>query len=198
MKFTSNTHRQNISKLALINLGALLWLSAWLSYPLAAQTQSKRLQIHQIAQSEISSQSRDITYARLEIGGIKLSMPESEVRKALGQPLEVKNGYMTIAGKTRTLRYSGITIELLEDVEPTGKFSVYEIKTNSPRYVTKDGVKVGDRISKVISIYGRPEGSQTEGSDTLSYPVNHPTPAYLIFTIENGIVRTISCGDFLG
>lgn len=196
MKVPAKHHYQNTFKLNFLNIGFFWYLTHLFAYALPAQPRSAKLSIpYQISQT---TRSREIDYSRLEIGGVKLSMSEAEVKKVLGQPLGIKDGYMAIAGKTRTLRYSGITIELLEDVKPTGNFFVYEIKADSSRYVTKDGVKVGDSVSKVMSIYGRPESSENDGANTLSYPVNHPSPAYLIFTIENARVKTITCGDFLG
>ena len=142
--------------------------------------------------------TRGIAYNRLQIGGVNLSMSEAQVRKVLGQPREIKNGYMAVAGKTRTLRYPGLTINLLEDGKPTNNFFVYEIEADISRYATKDGVKVGDRISKVMSIYGRTELSETDSATTLSYPVNSTSPTYFNFTIQNGKVKRITCGDFLG
>lgn len=144
------------------------------------------------------NQSRGIAYNRLQIGGVKLSMSEAQVRKVLGQPREIKNGYMGVAGKTRTLRYAGLTIKLLEGGESSNNFFVYEIEANSSRYATKDGAKVGDRVSKVMRIYGRTELSETDSATTLSYSVNSSSPAYFNFTIQNGKVKKITFGDFLG
>ena len=144
------------------------------------------------------SMTRGIAYNRLQIGGVNLSMSEVQVRKVLGQPREIKNGYMGIAGKTRTLRYPGLTINLLERDKSTNNFFVYEIEADSSRYATKDGVKIGDRISKVTNIYGRTELSETDSATTLNYTVNSTSPAYFVFTIQNGKVKKITCGDFLG
>ncbi|MBE9228792.1 hypothetical protein IQ264_25605 [Phormidium sp. LEGE 05292] len=138
------------------------------------------------------NQFRGIAYKRLQIGGVNLSMSEVQVRKVLGQPRKIKNGYMGVAGKTRTLQYPGITVKLLEGSKPTDNFSVYEIEADSSRYATKDGVKVGDRVSKVMSIYGK-----IDSATTLNYRVNSSSPTYFVFTIQNGKVTKITCGDVL-
>ncbi|OKH33172.1 hypothetical protein NIES2119_24075 [[Phormidium ambiguum] IAM M-71] len=183
---------QKLAKFSLIVLAAtsLSTVGATaLRVPVAAQ---------QTTTATSQSMTRGIAYNRLQIGGVNLSMSEVQVRKVLGQPREIKNGYMAIAGKTRTLRYPGLTINLLERDESTNNFFVYEIEADSSRYATKDGVKVSDRVSKVTSIYGRTELSETNSATTLSYPVNSTSPAYFNFTIQNGKVLKITFGDFLG
>ncbi len=191
---------QNSARLGLIALAAssLSAVSATaLRVPAAAQQTTINPNVA-LDGNMTPNQSRGIAYNRLQIGGVRLSMSEVQVKRVLGQPREIKNGYMAIAGKTRTLLYSGLTVNLLEDGKPNGNFFVYEIKADSSRYATKDGVKVGDRVSNVTSIYGRTELSETDSATTLSYPVNSTSPAYFVFTIQNGKVTKITCGDFLG
>ncbi|BAZ28205.1 hypothetical protein NIES4074_06360 [Cylindrospermum sp. NIES-4074] len=148
---------------------------------------------YQIAQN--TKQSRKLPYNRLVIGGVSLSMSETQVKKVLGKPLSVKNGNEAVAGKTRTLQYSGITVKLLEDVKPTGKFFVYEIEATSPKYATIDGIRVGDSAAKVMKIYGKPSpGSTTR----LGYAVDYSTPTYFYFNLEKTKVKSIIFGDFLG
>ncbi|WP_013334476.1 hypothetical protein [Gloeothece verrucosa] len=142
-----------------------------------------------------SKQSKMIPYNRLKVGGIGLSMTEEQVKKLLGQPLSTKNDYIAVAGFTRILQYPGLTVKMLEDVKPSGKFFVYEIEANSPKYATIDGVKVGDNILKVRTIYGNPK---TSDNNTLHYEVEYSSPTYFYFSIKNGQVTKITCGDFLG
>lgn len=194
MKLTASCHSQNQFKQVLFSAGACFSLISLFFQPLAVQAlPTNTINNYQIAQN--NQQLQTISYDRLVIGGVSLSMSEVEVRKVLGKPLKTKNGYEAIAGKTRTLEYSGLTVKLLEDVKPTGKFFVYEINASSSKYATVDGIKVGDSVLKVKKIYGQPQSSR---SNTLSYEVDYSSPTYFNFTIRNGKVTQIICGDFLG
>ncbi|MDZ8184532.1 MAG: hypothetical protein RMX96_06750 [Nostoc sp. ChiSLP02] len=143
---------------------------------------------YQISQN----QSIKITIERLGIGGIKLSMPEAQVRKILGKPVKVENNFMPAIGKVRTLKYAGITVDLAEDAQP-GRFSVYQIKATSPKYSTIDKVKVGDPQSKVIKAYGKTQVTQEGKLTYLNYIVEEPSPGGLNFTFEKGKVTEIFC-----
>ncbi|MDZ8108475.1 MAG: hypothetical protein RM338_23020 [Nostoc sp. DedQUE12a] len=145
-------------------------------------------QISQIPQN----QSTGITIESLGIGGIKLSMPETQVRKILGKPVKIKNDFMPAIGKVRTLQYSGLIVDLAEDAQP-GKFSVYQIKTTSSKYSTIDKVKVGDRQSTVIKTYGKTEIAQEGKLTYLNYIVEEPSPGGLIFTFQKGKITEILC-----
>lgn len=194
MKLTANYHYQNQFKQVLFNAGAILSLASLFAQPLAVQALPTGTTVnYQISQN--TKQSRKIPYNRLVIGGVGLGTSETQVKKVLGKPLSTKNIYMPIAGKTRTLKYSGITVKLLEDVKPTGKFFVYEIEATSSKYATVDGIKVGDSASKLTRIYGKPESGNTT---RLSYAVDYSSPTYFNFTLEKGKVKSIVCGDFLG
>jgi hypothetical protein len=149
--------------------------------------------------SQNNQKLKKISQNRLVIGGISLSMSEDQVKKILGKPLKIKNSYEAIAGKTRILQYSGITVKSLENVQQTGKFSVYEIEVNSSKYATLDKVKVGDSFAKVIKTYGQPEsGGENSNNTNLMYAVASSSPIYFNFAIQNGKVKSILCGDFLG
>jgi hypothetical protein len=191
VKLTINSHHQ-FPHIFLKN-GVCLSLGFLFIQPLIVQALPTTTVNEPISQQ--TKQSRKIPYNRLIIGGISLDMSENNVRKILGKPLTTKNGYEAVAGKTRTLQYTGLTVKLLEDVKPTGKFFVYEITTTSPKYPTVDGVKVGDNLAKVTRIYGKPESSS---STNLSYAVDNSSPTYFNFTSKNGKVTKIVAGDFLG
>ncbi|MBW4616135.1 MAG: hypothetical protein KME21_23245 [Desmonostoc vinosum HA7617-LM4] len=190
MKLLSNSHSQAHFPQNLIIIGTFLSLISLFGQPLNVQALATNYQI-----SQNTTQSKTIPANRLVIGGINLSMSEQQVRKILGKPLSIKNGYEEIAGKTRTLQYRGLTVKLLEDVKPTNKFFVYEIEANSSKYITIDGVKVGDSVAKVIKIYGNPQSTDT---NIFNYEVDSTSPIYFNFTIDNGKVKKILFGDFLG
>ncbi|MBD2385617.1 hypothetical protein H6G32_09405 [Cylindrospermum sp. FACHB-282] len=194
MKLTANYHYQNQFKQVLFSAGTILSLASLFVQPLAVQALSTSTNTnYQISQN--NQQFKKLPYKRLVIGSVSLGMSETQVRKALGKPLSAKNGYEAIAGKTRTLQYSGLTVKLLEDIKPTGKYFVYEIEATSSKYATVDGIKVGDNTSKVTRIYGKPESGDTT---RLSYAVDYSSPTYFNFTLEKGKVKKIVCGDFLG
>ncbi len=109
-------------------------------------------------------------------------MSEAQVRKILGKPVKVENGFIAAIGKVRTLKYAGITVDLDEGAKP-GNFTVYQIKATSSKYSTIDGVKVGDRQSKVIRTYGKTEISQDGKVTNLNYIVEEPSPGGLNFTV---------------
>jgi hypothetical protein len=148
---------------------------------------------YQIAQD---TEQKGIPYHRVGIGGITLGMTEAEVRTILGQPIkQEKDFYLPIAGDySRTLRYGGLNIDLLEDSRD-GKFYVYQLEATTSEYATIDGVRVGDTVEKVIAAYGNIGGDDDTG---FSYKVDSESPVFFNISIENGIVTNIFCGDFLG
>ncbi|MDZ8050750.1 MAG: hypothetical protein RMX68_020840 [Aulosira sp. ZfuVER01] len=120
--------------------------------------------------SQHIKQARKITIDELGLGGIKLSMTEAQVKKILGKPIKVENGFIPAIGKVRTLKYADITVDLDEGAK-LGNFTVYQIKTNDSKYSTINGIKVGDRQSKVFSTYGKVEPSQDGKVINLHYGV---------------------------
>ena len=154
------------------------------THPVNANTTAK----YQISQN----QSTGITIERLGIGGIKLDMTEAQVRKILGKPVKVKNEFMPAIGKVRTLQYAGISVDLAENFQ-VNKFTVYQIKATSSKYATIDGVKIGDRPSKVIRTYGNTDAYKEGNITGLSYPIETPSPAGLNFTVEKGKISEILC-----
>lgn len=145
-------------------------------------------QISQNPQNKLT----EITIERLGIGGVKLSMSEAQVRRILGKPTKVENDFVPAIGKIRTLKYTGITVDLAEDAQPN-KFTVYQIKTTSSKYSTIDKVKIGDTQSKVIRTYGKTEITQDGKFTNLNYIVEKPSPGGLSFTLEKGKLTQIFC-----
>lgn len=187
-------HSCKNSVLILSQILLLGWGISLISPPVVAQVSARSV----IAQSpSIRRPPTRLVYDNVGLAGIKLSMSEKQVTRLLGQPLQIKKGYEAIAGQTRTLVYPGLTVGLLEDVNATGRYSVYKLDATSSRYATLQGVKVGDPVSKVFAIYGQPEGGN-QASDSISYPVQSESPVYFNFKLKNGRVEKISCGDFLG
>ncbi len=176
-------------------IAIIIPFASYIQSPVSANTNTDSKTEYQISQS--TNQSQKFTYERIGVGGIKLSMSEAQVKRILGKPVKVEDGFLGVIGKVRTLKYQGITVDLGEDVQP-GSFSVYQIKASSSKYPTIDGVKIGDRQSKVMKTYGKVAASQDGNKTTLNYGVEEPSPAGLNFTIKNGRVTEIFCFDFLG
>jgi hypothetical protein len=162
----------------------ILSLTSYTQIPVNAKSPAN----YQISQNV--QQSGKITLENLGIGGIKLSMSEAEVRKILGKPVKVENADSPAIGKVRTLKYPGISVDLAEDFQ-SNKFTVYQIKATSSKYSTIDGVKVGDRRSKVIRTYGNTDAYKDGNTTHLSYSIETPSPAGLNFTVEKGKITEI-------
>ncbi|WP_017655795.1 hypothetical protein [Fortiea contorta] len=161
----------------------IISLTSYIHHPVTAN--------EQISQAP-NPQAQKITIERLGIGGVKLGISEAQVKKILGKPVKIENSFMAAIGKVRTLKYTGITIDLAEGVKPQ-QFTVYQIKTNSPKYTTVDKIKVGDKPSQIISTYGKNDILQEGKVSRLNYAIEEPSPAGLNFTIKNGKVAEIFC-----
>jgi hypothetical protein len=90
-----------------------------------------------------------IDVAKLSIGGIKLGMTEKQVTKILGKPQT----------KQTVSRY--ITDGQLE-----------QITSRSKSHGTKEGVRVGDPVSKATATYGKFQSEQNEKSTSYPNSVN--------------------------
>ncbi|ARV60539.1 hypothetical protein BZZ01_19590 [Nostocales cyanobacterium HT-58-2] len=159
--------------------------------PAIATTPTANYQI-----SQNTNQSTKISYERIGVGGVKLSMSEQQVRHILGKPVKVTNGFLGAVGKTRTLEYSGITVDLGEDSQP-GSFRVYQIKANSSKYATPNGIKIGDSQEKLMQTYGKIEMSKNGNVTYFNYGISQPSPTSFMFTVKNGKITEITCLDVL-
>ncbi|OKH53355.1 hypothetical protein NIES2101_10885 [Calothrix sp. HK-06] len=179
-------------------LKAISFAVATVIIPFASYTHSQAIATtptsYEISQN--TAQTTNLSYERIGVGGIKLSMSEAQVRKILGKPVKVTNGFLGAVGKTRTLKYSGITVDLGEGSQP-GNFNVYQIKANSSKYATPDGVKIGDSQNKLISTYGKIEASRNGNVSRFNYSISNPSPTIFSFTVKNGKVIEIECLDVL-
>ncbi|GEM_PF-1084126 len=132
-----------------------------------------------------------IDYSRLGIGGVRLGMSVEEAKRKLGKPQrdETKPAGEALGGKTRTLTYSGLTVAAWE-----GK--VYLISATKPKFVTIDGVKVGDNSQKVVKTYGYGSQSVQGGVTRLTYS-NDQKASNLILEIKGDRVQKIIVGTQL-
>jgi hypothetical protein len=181
------------------SLAIALGLVSLITFPVAAYSQnSQPSQSFIVANNQSTPQ---ISYARLGIGGINLSMTEAQVRQKLGRPRRVENWNSPAVGKGRTLTYPNLIVRLVEDGRPgkQGNFSVYDVSTTSRQSATVDGVRVGDSRGKVINTYGQPTEERKEGNAVyLVYNISfNDFPTAFIFKLQNGRVTEMRCLDIL-
>jgi hypothetical protein len=161
------------------------------SLPLSAYSYINQSQ-ERVINNQIAQKSGTIAYSKIGIGGINLSMSEANVKKILGKPIKVKNSDSPAVGKVRNLTYKDISIDLVEDVNKKGIYSVFKVNTKSSKYLTPNSIRVGDTYAKVIKIYGKTTESKQGKTILLGYQGNlKDAPAALIFKIENGKVVEI-------
>ncbi|MEG4347141.1 hypothetical protein QUB70_28245 [Microcoleus sp. A003_D6] len=126
-----------------------------------------------------------LNYSRLGIGGVRLGMAVEEAKRKLGKPQrdETKPAGPGIGGKIRTLTYSGLTVAAWD-----GK--VYLVSTTNPKFLTIDGVKLGDNSQKVVKTYGYGSQSVQGGVTRLTYS-NDQKASNLIVEIKGDRVQKI-------
>ncbi len=132
-----------------------------------------------------------IDYSRLGIGGVRLGMSVEEAKRKLGKPQrdETKPGGKAHGGKIRTLTYSKLTVAAWD-----GK--VYLISTTNPKFVTINGVKVGDNSQKVIKTYSYGSQSVEGGVTKLTYS-NDQKASNLVLELKGDRVQKIIVGTQL-
>ena len=119
------------------------------------------------------------------INGITIATKERDIMSRLGKPKSVESGYSEVLSKpSKYLHYDGLKIYVIEG-------SIYNLSCTTRRCQTDRGVKVGDRKSKVIEVYG-PGNKPYAGSerDTLNYPLRG-YDSYLFFIFQNDVVTEI-------
>lgn len=93
---------------------------------------------------------KNVKTEELQLGEMKLHTGKDEFIQQFGQPLSTKAEQN---GTVEKLEYAGFKVTITN-----GKVS--EISTDSDRYSTPSGVKVGDSYEKVLDTYGEPSSSK--------------------------------------
>lgn len=125
---------------------------------------------------------------RLQVGGIRLGAPERSLQK-LGKPLSTIEEPNPNYRRVQRLIYPGITVRVADG-------SVVLIYTEHPRFATLDGVHVGDSQTKVKQVYGAtPEIA--EGRMKFLRYTNQQADSFLMFGLEKGQVKRITCGTLM-
>jgi outer membrane protein assembly factor BamE (lipoprotein component of BamABCDE complex) len=132
-----------------------------------------------------------IDVTKVSIGSLKLGMTEKQVTRLLGKPISIKKEKSdnTCYWSTSTsIKYRNLDIFIADD-------SLDGISTASKSYATKEGVRVGDPISKAKKIYGSKFGSEQTIRNQEKYSINYIDANYGGLSFEanqKGIITRIS------
>lgn len=139
---------------------------------------------------------RQLSLQNLEIGGISTLSTEAQVRAKLGKPRRLEEKYWPCCGKIRIFDYPSLRVQLIENVQG-GAFSVFSVSTQSARWATRDGVRMGDSRQRVIERYGPPSSVQPQGEIVrLTYFLDADA-AQLSFEVRNNRVVRMSFDEQL-
>ncbi len=130
---------------------------------------------------------RQLSRQQLDIGGISTLSTEAQVRAKLGKPRRFEAKDWPCCGKIRIFDYSSLRVQLIENVQAR-TFSVFSVSTQSPRWATRDGVRVGDSRQRVIERYGPPSSEQTQGEIVRLTYFLEAEAAQLSFEVRNNRV----------
>jgi hypothetical protein len=108
------------------------------------------------------STAQQLSVSRMGLGGIKLGTKASEVERKLGKPPQMASETSMCCGTLLYWQYPEIEVrfEVPEGIRQERNARVYSIVTRSSKFATLEGIRVGDRRSKVLRTYGTP--SRTE------------------------------------
>jgi hypothetical protein len=114
-----------------------------------------------------------IKESQLFLSGVTIGSKESVVQEIFGPVLEVKETPGDPSEQSgRLLSFDGVQITLVDG-------EVHHLKCSVDKYSTRDGLKVGDSLSKAVSKYGQGSRIVREDECLLSYPVPE-TEKYLV------------------
>lgn len=128
-------------------------------------------------QAAISRTAGQFPVDRVGIGGIKLDMSDAQVRRILGKPQQIKNEATNCCGTLQHWRYANLEVSFIVD-DNSKKLSVYQVITKSAKVATREGIRVGDRRSKVLSVYGN--GGTSESSNILLYTNDQQARSFVL------------------
>ena len=141
-------------------------------------------------------QVQPLSITRMGIGQIKLGSKGVQVQRILGKPQQARTEQTNCCGTLYHWKYPELEVRF-EDFDSTGdlkQFSVYQISTKSTKYATFDGIRVGDRRSKVLQVYRNARVTQEQ--DGLYY-TNDEYASGLVFKFKNDRVVEIITNTLL-
>lgn len=99
---------------------------------------------------KLSTNNKNIfTIDDLKIDDLKFKSTEKEVKASLGEPKDVKEETNGIYNYKK-LSYNGLTVTLKENY---ADFVLVKVEVTSKNYTTSRGIKVGNKITKVLRKY---------------------------------------------
>lgn len=127
--------------------------------------------------------------SRMDLAGVRLGMKASQVQRKLGKPQQTKSENSRCCGVLLQWQYPEfeVRLEVPEGANQERNATVYSVSTRSAKVATLEGIRVGDRRSKVLQIYGTPG---LEQSNQLSY-FNNRSASSLVFEFKNDRVTQI-------
>jgi hypothetical protein len=135
------------------------------------------------------SRAKLIDVSKISIGKLKIGMNMQTATRILGQPKrkKVENDNICHNSNITTLNYNRLEI----GVFGRNSGQIFNIQTTNPAYITSEGIKVGDPVSKAKKAYAKYQSQQD--SEALRY-VNQAFGG-LKFKVSQGIITEI---DLLG
>jgi hypothetical protein len=140
-------------------------------------------------QASISQPVGKFPVDRMSIGNIKMNMSDAQVERILGKPQQIKTESTRCCGTLKHWRYAILEVSFTVD-DTSQKLSVYQITTKSPGVETLDHIRVGDRRSKVLRVYGNAGTSQN--SDTVWYTNSQETRSFVFKFKGDRVIEIIA------
>jgi hypothetical protein len=117
------------------------------------------------------------------LGSIAMGMTEQQVVKRLGKPRRITTAYDNCSGNNfQTFAYRQLEVVIRTN-------TVVILRTSSPKYATSSGIRVGDSIDKLQSIY--PNISLISEKSIITHIAGDNSGIYLYFGHKNNKITTI-------
>jgi hypothetical protein len=133
--------------------------------------------------------SKEISITRMGFTGVRLGSKAAQVQQRFGKPQKVRTEQTNCCGVLLHWTYPEfeVSFEVPEGTNQERNATVYSVSTQSAKLMTLEGVRVGDRRSKVLRVYGT---SDTSENNKLYY-YNNQYASSFIFRFENDRVVEI-------
>lgn len=172
-------HRSRFATLLLTTTLATTLTTALVAAPLASVSHPV---LPQTSLGEFST-------SRMGLAGVSLGMRASQAQRKLGKPQQVKAENSACCGVLLHWKYPEVEVrlEVPEGANQERNATVYAISTRSAKIATLEGIRVGDRRSRVLQVYGI---SAAREGNRFFYS-NDRDASSLIFRFENDQVVEI-------
>lgn len=153
----------------LLALSCLLGCSAQSKHPTNV-VQSEAAKPSQSPSPNPNEQNTTAKEIDLKISGVGIGTSESIALKKLGRPLQTQKGEFDECGGgfQKTLRYSGLEVELLSN-DKGQDFSVISIDVTSSEWFVASKLRVGLDVKDVETEFGLPFSKEEQDGQIISY-----------------------------